>query len=100
MPYPPPVPQVGLSRAQKCGTGALDPVGGRDNHIVPVLDHAQCQTYYEGLCCHVKVAQHDVATPPPHKPDCVYVDSGKTERHGDSSLHGTCANIFGLETNF
>ena len=98
MPAPPPAPQVCLGEPQNCVTGALAPVGRRDKRIVPMLDHARRQTCCEGLRCRVKLLQLDVATPSPHKPDCVRVDSRYQERHGYSLLHGIGASIFRLES--
>ena len=36
---------------------------------------------------------------PPHNPDCFCVKSSNKECHGTFHSHGTCANVFGLETN-
>ena len=74
LPSPPLAPQVGLDEAQKCGTGDLAPMGGRYNHIVPILDHALCRTWSEGLYGRVEAAQYDVITPPPHNPYCVCIN--------------------------
>ena len=74
-------------------------MGGWDKHIVPMLNHACCQTWCEDLCRRVEVAQHDVAAPPSHKPYCVRVESGDQEHHGSSSSHGSCTNVFRLETD-
>ena len=51
------------------------------------------------MCGHLKVAHHDVATPPPHKPDCVCVNSGEQERHVAYHSHKMCTNVFRLETD-
>ena len=47
----------------------------------------------------MQVAHHDVATPPPHKTDCVRVDSGEQERHVAYRSHIMCTNDFRLETD-
>ena len=99
IPVPPPVPQLGLGESQNCGTESLASVGGWDKRIVLMLDHKRRQTYCEGLKCCVKVEQYGVSMIPPHKPDCVCVDSGEQERHGNSRLYRTCTNLFGLETD-
>ena len=72
---PPPVPKLGLCEAQNCGTEALSPVGGWNNRIVPMLDHACLQTWCEALHGRVKLAQNDVDAPPSHNPDCVSLGS-------------------------
>ena len=51
------------------------------------------------MCGHVEVAHHDVATPPPYKPDCISVESGEKELHVASHSHIMCTNVFRLETD-
>ena len=75
VPDSPPSPQAGLGEVQKCVTGTLAPVGRRNKRTVPMFYHAYYQTLCEGMCEHVEVSHHDVATPHPYKPDCVCVDS-------------------------
>ena len=44
----PPVPEEGLVDALSKIMGVISLMGGRDEHIVPVLDHAQRQYFREG----------------------------------------------------
>ena len=49
------------------GERVLAPVGGWDNHIVPMLDHACCEPRRECLGGRVEVAQHCITMPPTHE---------------------------------
>ena len=67
--------------------GVLVPVGGWDERIVTVLDHARLEPLCEFLCLRLESAQHNVAAPPTHEADCVCVDSFHEEGHGAAGPH-------------
>ena len=69
------------------GAGILVPVGGWDERVVPVPDHARFKFFRECLCRRVEVAQHDVAAPPTHEADRVRVNTCHEEGHGAASPH-------------
>ena len=74
-------------------------MGGWDERIVPVLEHAKCESFRERLCRRVEVAQHDVAEPPTHEADRVCVDTCHEEGHGAAVLHRLCADVFWRESH-
>ena len=76
------------------GAGVLVPVGGWDECIVPVLDHARCESFREPLCRRVEVAQHDVPAPPTHEADRVCVNTCHEEGHGAAGPHQSRADVF------
>ena len=45
----PPVPKGGLVISKTEGMGALSLICGQDERNVSVLDHAQCQSFHEGI---------------------------------------------------
>ena len=69
------------------GTGVLFSVGRWEERIVPVLDHARREPLCERLCRRMEVAQHNVAAPPTHEADRVFVDSCHEEVHGAAGPH-------------
>ena len=81
------------------GAGFLVPVGGWDERVVPMLDHARGQSFRECLRRRVEVAQHDVAAPPTHEADCVRVDTCHEEGHGAAGSHRSCADVFWRESH-
>ena len=52
-----------------------------------MLDHAQCESFRERLCCRVEVAQHDVAVTSTHDADRVCVNTCHEEGHGAAGPH-------------
>ena len=74
-------------------------MGGRNNLIVPTLEHALRQTYYEGLCICVEVSQHDITVTPPHEPNYIGLDHIKGKQHGPTYEHLGCADVFYIETD-
>ena len=62
-------------------------MGGWDERVVPVLDHAQCKSVCDCLCRRVDVAQHDVAALPTHKVDRVRVETFHEGGHGAAGPH-------------
>ena len=76
------------------GAGVLVPVGGWDECIVPVLDHARCESFREPLFRRVEVAQHDVPAPPTHEADRVCVNTCHEEGHGAAGPHQSRADVF------
>ena len=74
-------------------------MGGWDERIVPVLDHARCESLRERLCRRVEVAQHDVAAPPTHEADCVCVDTCHEEVHGAAGPHRSHTDVLWRESH-
>ena len=74
-------------------------MGGWDERVVPVLDHARCKSFRECLRRRVEVAQHDVAAPPTHEADRVHVDMCHEEGHGAAGPHRSCADVFWRESH-
>ena len=74
-------------------------VGGWDERIVPVLDHARCESFRECLCRRVEVAQHDVAAPPNHEADRVCINTFHEKVHGAAGPHRSRADIFWRESH-
>ena len=62
-------------------------MGGQEDHTVPMLDHAHNKTCREFLSVHLKVAEHDITTPPPHESDCVSLEYFQEKFHGTSCSH-------------
>ena len=77
----------------------LDLVSGRDECIVPMLDHARFQTCCEGLYGYVKLEENEITTPPPHESDCVSDDSCQDKFHGTSCSHLACTDFSWFETD-
>ena len=73
-------------------------MGGWDERIVPILDHAPCESFHERLCRCVEVAQHDVAAPPNHEADRVRVNTCHEEGHGAVGPHRLRADVFWRES--
>ena len=49
----------------------------QDEHVIAVLNHADCQSGGKGLRVGVEVAVHCIAPPPPHGADCVQIHLGR-----------------------
>ena len=68
----------GAFRDLECHLALVAGVRWRNERIGAVLKIFGGQTFREALCCHVKSAEHRVASPPPHQADDVWVHL----RHG------------------
>ena len=67
--------------------------------IVPVLENYLRESWSETLGWCVDVEEHFVAPPPPHQPNCVYVNVQHEECHGLTCVHGEQAKLFGHESD-
>ena len=74
-------------------------MGGWDERIVTVLDHARCKSFRECLRRLVELAQHDIAAPPTHKVDRVRVDMCHELGHGAAGSHRSCNDVFWGESH-
>ena len=93
-------PIKGQGEAQSLRAGVLVPVGGWDKRIVPVLDHARREPLCECLCRRLEVVQHNVAAPPTHEVDCVYVNLCHEESHGAAGPHQARWRLLGMNTTW
>ena len=81
------------------GTRALPLVGGRDDRIVPILDHALHLTCCEGLYGRVELVDNKIAAPPTHESDCVGDESFQDKFHETSLSYRACTDHSWFETN-
>ena len=74
-------------------------MGGQDEQIFPILDHAYCQTWREGLCGLVAVEKNYIAVPYPHKYYYVSVEYLQEQCHGTSWFYWARTDLGWLETD-
>ena len=74
-------------------------MGGRDEHIVLVLDHARNESWSEALRLDVKLAEHGLYPTPSHNLDRVSVGTCHEEGHRAYGMHQLGAELFLCEYN-
>ena len=74
-------------------------MGGKDKHIVSVLEHARYEPQREHMVNHTEVAQHYVAAPTPHDTKLGCVDISYEEVYVPNVPQQTHTDISGCETH-
>ena len=75
------------------------PVGGLDECIVPVLDHARCKAQCETLGQGMEVAENRVDLPSPHQSDLVCDNFLHEDYHVADCAHRARAEHFWSESD-